>query len=409
MTVGPNWVNRTLWTGDNLHILRQLNGASVDLIYLDPPFNSNRNYEAPIGSVAAGAAFKDAWTLDDTDVAWHGEIAEASPQLYEIIRAGRAGGGDSMMAYLVMMAVRLIHLRRVLKPTGSIYLHCDPTASHYLKLLMDVLFGRANFRNEIAWCYTGPGNTPRDFKRKHDIILRYVKTSNFYFDLDAVRIAHKRSKPSGGRTSMAAAGRSREEIHERERQLILKGKAPEDWWADIGAGSHIPRSERVGYPTQKPLALLDRIIKASCPPDGIVLDPFCGCATTLVAAERLGRQWVGIDLSPLAVKLVKERLKQEMGMFYDIAAREDVPRRTDMGKLPNYRTHKHHLYGQQEGNCYGCKAHFPYKNLTVDHIVPKVYGGSDHINNLQLLCGWCNSKKGTRSQEEFLAEMAKTG
>ena len=132
MTADANFVNRTLWTSDNLDVLRGLNSESVDLIYLDPPFNKDKTYEAPIGSQAAGAAFKDAWTLQDTDLAWHGEVAEESPALYEVIKAARLAADGSMMAYLIMMAVRLIQLRRVLKPSGSIYLHCDPTAGHYL-------------------------------------------------------------------------------------------------------------------------------------------------------------------------------------------------------------------------------------------------------------------------------------
>ena len=147
-----NWKNRTMWTGDNLPILRGMNSESVDLIYLDPPFNSNRDYSAPIGSEAAGAAFKDTWTLDDVDVAWHGEIAEQNPAVYSVIQASGETHGNSMKSYLIMMAVRLLEMRRILKPTGSIYLHCDPTASHYLKLLMDAVFGkRSNFRNEIVW------------------------------------------------------------------------------------------------------------------------------------------------------------------------------------------------------------------------------------------------------------------
>ena len=147
----PNWVNRTMWTGDNLDIMRGMNSESVDLIYLDPPFNSNRNYSAPIGSEAAGAAFKDTWTLDDVDLAWHGEIAEQHPALYAIIDAAREAHGRGMQSYLIMMGVRLLEMRRLLKPTGSIYLHCDPTASHYLKLLMDAVFGLGNFRTEIVW------------------------------------------------------------------------------------------------------------------------------------------------------------------------------------------------------------------------------------------------------------------
>lgn len=143
-------MNRTVWTGDNLEILRGINSECVDLIYLDPPFNSNRDYSAPIGSEAAGAAFKDTWTLDDVDEAWHGEIADCDPALYSVIGAAGLAHGPGMKSYLIMMAVRLLEMKRVLKPTGSIYLHCDPTASHYLKTVMDVVFGVQNFRNEIS-------------------------------------------------------------------------------------------------------------------------------------------------------------------------------------------------------------------------------------------------------------------
>ena len=165
--------NRTLFTGDNLPILRRMDSASVDLIYLDPPFNSNRTYSAPIGSEAAGAAFKDSWELSDTDLAWHGEIAEREPALHEIIGAAGKSHSKGMQAYLTMMGVRLLEMRRILRPTGSIYLHCDPTAGAYLKTLMDAILGPDNFRNEIVWCYTGPSGAKRDFPRKHDTILRY--------------------------------------------------------------------------------------------------------------------------------------------------------------------------------------------------------------------------------------------
>ena len=143
--VDINWLNRSLWTGDNLPIMRGMNSKSVDLIYLDPPFNSNRNYSAPIGSEAAGAAFKDTWHLSDVDEAWHGEIADRQPTLYAIIDAAGYSHGKGMKSYLIMMAVRLIEMRRLLKDTGSIYLHCDPTASHYLKMLMDAVFGSSVF------------------------------------------------------------------------------------------------------------------------------------------------------------------------------------------------------------------------------------------------------------------------
>ena len=146
-----NFSDRTIWTGDNLDILRGLNSASIDLIYLDPPFNSNRNYAAPVGSTAAGAAFKDTWTLSDLDVAWMGLIADEQPAMYQVLQAAGLTHGKGMQSYLCMMAVRLVEMRRVLTDTGSIYLHCDPTASHYLKLLMDSIYGQNNFRSEITW------------------------------------------------------------------------------------------------------------------------------------------------------------------------------------------------------------------------------------------------------------------
>ena len=171
----PNFASGTVWTGDNLPVMRGMNDACIDLIYLDPPFNSNRNYEAPIGSKAAGAAFKDAWTLDDVDVHEHGELAERNPAAYSVIEAARQAHGKGMQAYLIFMAVRLLEMHRVLKPTGSIYLHCDPTASHYLKLLMDGIFGRSNFRSEITWRRTNAkGLASTGYPNNADAILYYA-------------------------------------------------------------------------------------------------------------------------------------------------------------------------------------------------------------------------------------------
>ena len=167
--------------------------------------------------------------------------------------------------------------------------------------------------------------------------------------------------------------------------------------------------ERVGYPTQKPLTLLDRIIKASSNEGDVVLDPFAGCATACVSAESLHRQWIGIDLSPLAAKLVKARLGDEFKIFAEIHHRTDVPTRTDLGTLPNYRTHRHTLYGRQEGHCAGCRVLFPFRNLTVDHVVPRAQGGSDVLDNLQLLCGACNSTKGTGTHAALLAALRQRG
>ncbi len=314
----PNFLNRTVWTGDNLDILRSLNSNCVDLIYLDPPFNSNRSYSAPNGSMAAGAAFKDTWTLDDVDEAWHGEVSDRNPGLYAIIDAAGLAHGTSMKSYLIMMAIRLLEMQRILAPTGSIYLHCDPTANSYLRMLMDAVFGATNLRNEIIWCYTGPGSPKmRQFNRKHDTIYWYSYGDTWTFNRDAVRVPYKDPNQRPRRaydTGNAFSSNAIEEMRNR-------GKVPETWWEHrIVARS--PR-ERTGYPTQKPLFIVERIIRASSNPGDMVLDPFCGCATTLVAAESQGRRWAGIDLSPLAIKLVAERLKDEHGFFWE----DHCPRR----------------------------------------------------------------------------------
>ena len=401
-----NAKNRTVFEGDNLDILRGLNNECVDLVYLDPPFNSDRNYAAPIGSQAAGAAFKDTWSLSDVDNAWHGEIADREPALYGAIAASEITHSKSMKSYLITMAVRLLEIRRVIKDTGSIYLHCDPNASHYLKTVMDAVFGRSNFRNEIVWHYrrwTGKANR---FQRLHDIILFYSKTADYNFNVLYTAYTGKSLKRKQNYHTRTKDGEAYNTTTNK------KGVRENDVWTIPILNSQ--SKERTGYPTQKPLALLDRIIQASSNLGDVVLDPFCGCATTCIAAERLNRQWIGIDLSPKAVELVKHRIEQDIGVYEyaqgfigQIIHRTDIPKRTDMGKMLNYRTHKHHLYGIQEGICNGCKIHFPFKNLTIDHIIPLTKGGTHHRDNLQLLCGWCNSMKGGGSQEEFVAKMAK--
>ena len=241
-----------MWTGDNLAIMRGLNSASVDLIYLDPPFNSNKTYSAPIGSKAAGAAFKDTWTLDDVDVAWHGEIAEQSPAVYAVIDAAGVAHGSGMKSYLIMMAVRLLEMHRLLKPTGSLYLHCDPTANAYLQ---DAAWmpcsALQTFRNEIVWCYRGGGVPKSGFARKHDTLYRYSRTASVKFNVDAVRIAY--SPESLDRLRYKAKSfRSNRTYDNYEPNP--KGKHPEDWWP---MQPIMPSSkERIGYPTQKPLVLL---------------------------------------------------------------------------------------------------------------------------------------------------------
>ena len=399
-----NFANQTIWTGDNLDILRGMNSECADLIYLDPPFNSNKNYAAPIGSEAAGAAFKDTWTLSDVDEAWHGEIADREPALYAILDASGQSHGKGMKSYLIMMAVRLLEMRRVLKDTGSIYLHCDPTASHYLKLLMDAVFGVGQFRNEVIWAYRKWSMSPTRFMRNHDAILFYGKDSVSTFNIQYVPVSEGTFKRwKGKRQDSIFRDGVRYQVSTEDQS---QSPCP-DWW--IVSVVNPNAKERIGYPTQKPLALLERIIKASSNEGDMVLDPFAGCATACVAAEKLGRQWVGIDISPKAADLVELRLQREIGLFWQGSHRTDIPQRTDLGELPSYRTHKHTLFGKQEGLCAGCKVLFPFRNFTVDHMVPQSKSGTDHIDNLQLLCNACNSMKGVGTQEQFIAKLRVAG
>lgn len=374
--------------------MRGMNSETVDLIYLDPPFNSKADYAAPIGSKAAGAAFKDTWSLSDIDAEWINQMEAKHPALWRVMLAGITPSDKSYLAY---MAVRLLEMHRVLKPTGSIYLHCDPTMSHYLKLVMDVVFGRQNFRNEIVWrigWVSGFKTQKRGWIRNHDTLLYYTATPAAAGGFNKEYIPY----PEGYRR--------------RDGQLPTgKGIPIEDTWncSDSDRLDSIMiksfSNEKTGYPTQKPLALLERIIKASSNPGDVVLDPFCGCATACVAAETLGRNWAGIDISPKAVELVRARLAEPpplgIGSLFNnrmVNHRDTYPIRNDLGPLPAYNcaANRQTLYGQQGGHCAGCNEHFLPQHLTVDHIIAKSKGGTDHLENLQLLCGHCNSVKGDR-------------
>ena len=443
--------NRTIFENDNLRVLRELDTNSIDLIYLDPPFNSNRTFEASVGTEAAGAAFKDFWTLDDLDNTSHGEFAESAPELYHAISAAEFSHGKSMKAYLIMMSIRMLEMFRILKPTGTLYLHCDDNASHYLKMMMDSVFGKDNFRNEIIWqrAITTKGNLKKGLARDSDIIFRYSKSDTYVWNVEAVTIPYdmanldektKRQyycvEPETGRrfshTSITAQNhnpdshltyevmgvvrtwrwaeaRMRKEIEAghivqtrpgnvpRYKRYLdeQKGKRLNNIWVDI-PNLTARSKERIGYPTQKPLALLERIIGASSNPDDMVLDPFCGCATTCIAAELLQRRWMGIDLSPKSFELVKSRLEQKSIV-------KQVSHRKNKSKLYKQdQTYKQTLFGIQEGKCHGCQVLFPFRNMTVDYVVAKSKGGTDAPDNLQLLCNRCSSMKENRTQEQLI-------
>jgi site-specific DNA-methyltransferase (adenine-specific) len=337
------WKNK-LFFGDNLKILRdkeKFPDEFVDLIYLDPPFNSNATYnilfEEKSGekSEAQITAFEDTWHWGkESEKAYYDVIAQGPGKLPGVLDSLRSLlGTNDMMAYLTMMAVRLIELRRILKETGSIYLHCDPTASHYLKILMDATFGAKNYMNEIIWCYKERERVLPKWNKKHDIILFYCKNVETprvfnwksvieqYSNVTLSKFKYQDEKGNyqiRGRNVKGSPVRAADGLRPEHEKLFpgltyrdyleeRTGVAPRDWW-EIGIINKASR-ERLGYPTQKPESLLERIIKASSNEGDVVLDPFCGCGTAIAVAERLHRKWVGIDITHLAITLIINRLK----------------------------------------------------------------------------------------------------
>lgn len=362
----------TLFYGDNLPILREyIPNESVDLIYLDPPFNSKRNYnvylkhESGEEAQAQITAFEDTWYWNQSAQETYHQLVTSSPvhvskmiaALYEFL------GASQMMAYLIMMAARLVELHRTLKPTGSLYLHCDPTASHYLKIIADTILGSQNFRNEIIWQRTATkGDALQKFGAVHDIILSYAKSNltkftPIYLETDNEYLSRFRLDDNDGKGPYRLAPLdspnprpnltytykgyepptkgwrvSREVMEQLDKEGRLyfpqksggriakkhylneqSGRKASDVWTDI-APLQASAAERLGYPTQKPLALLERIIQASSNPGDVVLDPFCGCGTAVAAAQKLGRKWIGIDITHLSIALQKYRLKDMFGL-----------------------------------------------------------------------------------------------
>ena len=366
----------TLYYGDNLPILREhIKNESIDLVYLDPPFNSNRNYnvlfkdESGKESEAQITAFDDTWHWNaSAEETYRDLVTQGSANISKMIGAMRESiGTNQMMAYLVMMAARLVELHRVLKSTGSLYLHCDPTASHYLKIVLDAIFGKENFCNEISWRRSQTRSSiGKIYRRAHDILLFYTKSNEYIFNLQYKELSEASKKlysnqdehgiyqavpllVSGrrnGETGKIWRGidpntRGKEGMHwvtipskleEYDKQMLVlwpkkEGGMPRlkyyiedspgvplsDFWDDIdviGSSS----LEALGYPTQKPLVLLERIIQASSNENDVVLDPFCGCGTAVAAAQKLGRKWIGIDVTHLAIALQKYRLKDSFGL-----------------------------------------------------------------------------------------------
>ena len=427
-------MKKNLFIGDNLPVLRNMQSKSVDLIYLDPPFNSGKQWGNPIKAEGrkAEVAFKDTWSLGDIHADEELELRHYAKDVIPLINSLFTINGGSWKAYLIYMGIRLAEMHRVLKDTGSIYYHCDPTMSHGVKLIMDCIFGKANFRNEIVWHYGGRGGkaVSKQFPRNGDVILFYTKSGETAINKQTytVKIPIKdsgykvdtegryfRTSPRGnytdesiqqlekeGRIYRTSNGTIRIKYYEKsDDEFIYEEKVIGNVWSDIADAMHLPQKERTGYPTQKPLKLLERIINASSNKGDIVLDPFCGCATTCVAANNLERSWIGVDLSDKAEHFIKSRIRKESfelveGTF-ELNPKQEP--RTDYQK-PDKNTVKAELFAQSK-ICIGCDKEKILEDMDLDHIVPRTRGGQDQWRNFQLLCRNCNTGKGGKGMTEW--------
>ncbi len=475
-----NFENRTLYHGDNLDFLCGMNSETVHLIATDPPFNKNRDFHATPDSLARGARFSDRWSWErDVHEEWTDSIKDDWPAIWSVIESTRASYGGDMAAFLCWLGVRLMEMHRVLRDDGSIYLHCDPTASHYIKALMDSIFGAGNFRSEITWKRTGAHSDGRQGRRQygriHDVLLYFTKSETWTwnpvytpYDPAYIERSYRYVEPETGRIYRldnltgpggATKGNPQYEVmgvtrywrysKDRMQELIEAGRVMQrrpggvpsykryldempgvplqDQWTDIGPIQSRSK-ERTGYPTQKPLALYERIVKASSNEDDIVLDPFAGCATTPIAAERLGRQWVGMDIWDGAYQTVLTRLEQEglavqnadpkqphLMTFGDVLYLTAPPERTDDNEVaaPSFRlktkrpvepwqriTHRGmvNILVQAQSDmsgviCGGCGRVLEREFMELDHILPRADRGENHILNRILLCRPCNGRK----------------
>ena len=496
-----NFQNRTLFHGDNLTFLRAINSETVDLIATDPPFQKGHDFHATPGSLAAGAAFKDRWSWErDVQGDWEDKIKDDFPAVWEVIDAAKVAYGEDMAAFLCWMGIRLLEMKRVLKDTGSIYLHLDDTASAWIKCLMDAIFGKDNFRNEVIWKRTSGRSDAKRFGRVHDTILFYSKSSIFSWNTQwmlhneeyiksTYRNCDERGHFRASNLTAPAHGRTEGEYFSSwkevvpspgrmwnlpmkggmadwiESNLILnwksmtgvierldlldsvgliiwplkvggipslklyldatRGIAVGDIFTDIGRLGGQSK-EKTGYPTQKPLALYERIIKASSNKGDLVLDPFCGCATTPIAAERLGRQWLGMDLWDGAYDVIMERMSQNNLLVpgatpHQLIQQESVTYINDVNQMasvnavwasPPINKRKERISVVEPGpvhsradmktllldefgiKCQGCDRTFDSPEyLELDHKTPRSDGGVNHISNRMLLCSPCNRRK----------------
>ena len=440
-----NFPDNTLYEMDNLDVLRGMNSETVDLIATDPPFNTKRNRSGTAGFYVDNWKWgntdilPDQWKWNEVHPKWLEEIKDNHNALYYAIDAAKHCQGEDTAAFLCFLSVRLLEMHRILKPTGSIYLHCDSTASHYIKTCMDAIWGKKNFRNEIVWRkYGGHKNTAKlKFTTENDTLFFYSASDKYTFNQtfrplseQTIKSEYKYVDENGRRYSIPRGRKFRQGVVKRVYLDTHPGVAIGNLWTEKELTLQGRDDERTGSPDQKPAALYERIIAASSNEGDLVLDPFCGCATTIIAAQNLNRRWIGIDRRKDAryhiitrlmgidrkerERLEKYALDQEwldkQTLRYEMHYQTEPPIRTDQDEqtspelihvYPIETQHQlrhakmHDILTEQFGiKCWGCNFIPPDKRyLHLDHIIPKTDGGTNDIDNRSLLCQPCNSKK----------------
>ena len=477
ITIEELYPKNTICEGDNLDYLRSFPDNSFDMIYGDPPYNSNKNYAAPAGTKAEGTAFKDFWGWSDVSEELFYKLNEDYPPLGQFLSQIDKIHSKGMKAYCIMMAARLIEMQRVLKKTGTIYIHCDYTAVSYLKSIMDFAFKSKNFRNQINWRRTKKyKNSTKNLPNNSDYILRYTKSNKSIWNLEHmflpsdqnhIETFNKNDNDGRGRYKfnnfryphpkkigkidlskytynlLGINGiwtwhqdRAEEAVKNGNiirnnntiyRKVYLKdsnGIQLSDIWIDI---DHIAAGgpEYTGFATQKPRKLLRRLIQLSTNENDLILDPFCGSGTTCIEAHQLGRRYIGIDVGHKTIEFVENRLGYELGLFltgeHKLDLVKEPQRKRDLTKdkkdlkkknikkslrkVNEYQKYKQKLYLDQEGNCNGCDVFFLPQNFTIDHIDGNP--NNNDLINLQLLCGYCNSVKGSGTMKDLKKNLIK--
>lgn len=430
-------IANTLYEMDNLEVLRGINSNSIDLIATDPPFNTKRNRSGSAGNYVDKwkygdkGTLPDQWKWNEVHPKWLETIQDGHPALYQVIESTKVVQGEDTAAFLCFLSVRLLEMHRILKDTGSIYLHCDHTADSYIRIAMDAVFGKKNFCNEIVWSYHRWTGATKRFQRMHQIILFYAKDLKLSKFNQLTEPYSEKSKHKGKRHTTVQSDGTMEQMYTDDTS---REKALRDVWEISYLNSQA--NERTGSPDQKPLKLYERIIEASSNKGDIVLDPFCGCATTIIAANKLKRRWIGIDRRKDAryhiitrlmgiPKKERERVQkfatdqdwlEKQMQCYEMHYRTEPPTRTDNQEtaaveLPPVfprdekyqmdRKEMHRVLVDRFGlRCWGCNFAAPdARYLELDHINPKSGKddyGQHHIHNRALLCKPCNLEKSDR-------------